>query len=345
MPRDRRLTIIVVPETGKRPLTFRLSRVWFALLGLLVVALSAALVLQVRLTGTLQSSLTDMDDLKRINRQQQAEIETMRLKAVQTDEKLRGLAALEDQIRQLTDPNAPSRSGLNTTPGPENATGRGGPRNDAPVSDGLPTLSAMLPPEVRGHLLAQRDTLALHLSQPQAHTKVIADAITVGNVQESMDLQLLEMERLQASLTDGKKAVEERLDYLTHRPTGYPVSGAILTDRFGMRWSPFGWGRQAHEGLDLAHNYWTPIVSTGKGIVIHAGWKSGGYGYTVMVDHGYGFVTMYAHMADTDVNVGDEVTRGQRIGWVGSSGLSTGPHLHYEVHVWGVPVDPLKYIN
>lgn len=345
MPADRRLTIIVVPETGKRPRTFRLSRVWFALVGLLVVVLSTALYLKVQESEVLRGTLAEMDDLKRTNRHQQAELETMRRKAEQTDLRLQELANLEAQIRDLTDPNAPSRSGFMTDPTLENATGRGGPRDSVPAGEGLPTLSAMLPPEVRGHLFARRDTLPLHLAQPQVHTATRQDQTTVTNVQESLDYQLVETERLQASLQEGKKAVEERLDYLAHRPTGYPVSGAILTDRFGMRWSPFGWGRQKHEGLDLAHNYWTPVVSSGKGIVIHSGWKSGGYGYAVLVDHGYGFVTMYAHLADTNVDVGDEVTRGQLIGWVGSTGLSTGPHLHYEVHLWGVPVDPLKYIN
>lgn len=340
MPGNRRLTIIVVPETGKRTLTFRLARTWFAVLGILLCGLTAALVYQYQEAKSLEANLVELDQLKRINRQQQAQISVMRQKTEETEQRLSELAGLEDQIRQLTDPNAPSRSGLGNTP-PTNSTGRGGPG----AADNLPTLGVMLPPEVRAHLFASRDTLPLHLAQPAAHKDTKADEETITEIQDRLDLHIEEMDRLAVSLTDGKKAIEEQLDYMAHRPTGFPVSGAVLTDRFGMRWSPFGLGRQKHEGLDLAHDYWTPVTSTGQGVVIHAGWKSGGYGYTVMIDHGYGFVTMYAHMADTKVSVGDSVKRGQQIGGVGSSGLSTGPHLHYEVHLWGVPTDPAKYIN
>ncbi|HYG59898.1 MAG TPA: M23 family metallopeptidase, partial [Symbiobacteriaceae bacterium] len=79
------------------------------------------------------------------------------------------------------------------------------------------------------------------------------------------------------------------------------------------------------------------------GTVVHAGWMVGGYGYTVVIDHGYGFTTLYAHFDEVNSSVGDVVSRGDVIGWVGSTGNSTGPHVHYEVHVNGVPVDPMRY--
>ncbi|HLN61892.1 MAG TPA: M23 family metallopeptidase [Symbiobacteriaceae bacterium] len=346
MPAKRQLTVIVIPETGKRTLTFRLSRVWLVAVTALFVGLGVTVAYQARINQDLKSNLQSADELRRANRLQQAEIEAMRAKTDATAEKLLELEGLERQIRELTGAEAPSRSGQPETAPSLSATGgRGGP--DIPVeSENLPTLGSMLPPEVRAHLFTRRDTLALNLKEPStaapAPAKILAQAEAV---QTDLDAQLSEMDRLARSLSEGKKSVQDRLDYLAHRPTGYPVSGALLTDRFGTRWSPFGLGRQKHEGLDLATDYGTPVVSTGKGVVIHAGWKSGGYGYAVIIDHGYGFTTMYAHLADTKVAVGDAVERGQVVGWLGNSGLSTGPHVHYEVHVDGVPVDPSKYIQ
>ena len=87
----------------------------------------------------------------------------------------------------------------------------------------------------------------------------------------------------------------------------------------------------------------SPIEAPAAGIVIAAGWETG-YGNTVEIDHGFGLSTRYAHASKILVHVGQRVDRGERIALVGNTGLATGPHLHYEVHVHGKPVDPLKYV-
>src|SRR5690606_2013249 len=117
-----------------------------------------------------------------------------------------------------------------------------------------------------------------------------------------------------------------------------------ITDRFGYRWSPFGGGWRFHDGIDIGQDYGTPVYATGAGTVVHAGWLDGGYGWSVIIDHGYGYRTHYAHLQNWNVSVWQEVARGDLIGWVGSSGLSTGPHLHYEALLNGVPVDPEPYL-
>jgi murein DD-endopeptidase MepM/ murein hydrolase activator NlpD len=126
---------------------------------------------------------------------------------------------------------------------------------------------------------------------------------------------------------------------LQKTPFALPVKSAFrYTSGFGPRW-----GRM-HNGTDFAAGYGTPIFATADGVVVHAGWGSG-YGQLVKIQHEFGIETRYAHMSKIRVNVGDRVSRGDRIGDMGSSGRSTGTHLHYEVRIGGQPVNPMTYIK
>jgi murein DD-endopeptidase MepM/ murein hydrolase activator NlpD len=116
----------------------------------------------------------------------------------------------------------------------------------------------------------------------------------------------------------------------------WPVSGPVVSG-YGMRW-----GRM-HEGIDISASSGTPIVAAAGGTVIHAGWL-GGYGNLVVVDHGSGLATAYAHASSILVSLGQQVSQGQTIALVGSTGNSSGPHLHFEVRVNGTAVDPLGYL-
>lgn len=345
MSGSRKLTVIVVPETGKRTLTFRFSLLWFAPVIVLIAVLALSALVQTRANRQLEGRLAELDSLRRTNRLQEAEIETLRNKVTQTDQKIAQLEALELQLRELVGQDMPSRGGSPSLE-PLHSTGRGGPPAAEQTLTNMPSLGAMLPPDVRAYLFTKRDTLPMDLREPAARPEDRkVTRTTVEELGTQLDKQAGAMERLVADLSDSRRTLLEHIDLVAHVPSGLPVSGGTFTDRFGWRWSPFGWGRQWHDGLDIAHDYWTPVVATADGVVILSGWKSGGYGYTVMVDHGYGYVTMYAHLSDTKPAVGDEVKRGTLIGWVGSTGNSTGPHLHYEVHANGVPVDPVKYLQ
>jgi murein DD-endopeptidase MepM/ murein hydrolase activator NlpD len=98
-----------------------------------------------------------------------------------------------------------------------------------------------------------------------------------------------------------------------------------------------------HTGIDFGAGYGTPIHAAAAGIVVSAG-PLGGYGNATVIDHGNGLATLYAHQSDIAISPGDQVGRGQVIGYVGCSGLCTGPHLHFEVRVRGTPVDPMQYL-
>jgi murein DD-endopeptidase MepM/ murein hydrolase activator NlpD len=116
----------------------------------------------------------------------------------------------------------------------------------------------------------------------------------------------------------------------------WPVNGPV-TSGFGMRW-----GRM-HEGIDIGVGYGTPIHAAASGRVVYAGWMSG-YGNLVAIDHGRGISTAYGHQSSIAVAVGQIVSQGETIGYVGCTGHCFGPHLHFEVRINGAPVDPLGYL-
>ena len=123
----------------------------------------------------------------------------------------------------------------------------------------------------------------------------------------------------------------------------WPVNGPV-TSPFGYRIHPILGYRKLHTGLDFGVGYGTPIHAADSGAVIYATWM-GGYGNVIIIDHGRGISTLYGHQSSLAVGTGAVVTRGQVVGYVGSTGFSTGPHLHFEVRVNGSPVDPMGYLN
>lgn len=127
-------------------------------------------------------------------------------------------------------------------------------------------------------------------------------------------------------------------------PSTWPVEGGRLTDGFGDRRNPFGgYGSEFHAGQDIATNYGTPVVATANGTVVFAGCQSG-YGQVVIIDHGDGLTTRYGHLSHIDAEVGQNIRRGDLVGKVGSTGRSTGPHVHYEIRINDEPVDPTPYL-
>ena len=122
-------------------------------------------------------------------------------------------------------------------------------------------------------------------------------------------------------------------------PTGWPTDG-FISSGYGLRWN----GAEFHQGIDIAAEMGTPIVATADGVVTIAGWNAGGYGNMVDIDHGSGVSTRYGHASAVVVTAGQRVRRGQIIAYVGSTGHSTGPHLHYEVRLSGQPVNPTSYL-
>lgn len=163
---------------------------------------------------------------------------------------------------------------------------------------------------------------------------------------EKMETKFLELNYksllVEQVLQDQYELLADQKAFLAALPTRKPAIG-YFTSGFGVRRSPFGGREKMHEGLDIANYPGTTIKATADGVVVHSDIKPG-YGQTVIVDHGYGLETWYAHNRKITVKKGQKVHRGDAIAQLGNSGRSTGPHLHYEVRVHGTPVDPLSYI-
>jgi hypothetical protein len=135
---------------------------------------------------------------------------------------------------------------------------------------------------------------------------------------------------------------KDKMRFVNAAPNQLPVDGWI-TSEFGMRKHPISGGSRMHYGMDIASPVGTPVKTSAEGRVVYAGGRSG-YGNLVVVDHGYGISTLYAHLSAIDVKLGAVIKRGETLGKVGSTGSSTGPHVHYEVQVDGIPADPMAYV-
>ncbi len=136
---------------------------------------------------------------------------------------------------------------------------------------------------------------------------------------------------------------EDKRSLYASTPSVWPVRGWV-TSPFGNRTSPFSGILKFHEGMDIAAQTGTPVVAPADGVVVKAGFSTG-YGNMVEISHGYGIRTLFAHNSRLNVKAGQRVKRGDVISYVGDSGSSTGPHLHYEVRMNGLPVNPVRYLN
>ncbi len=214
--------------------------------------------------------------------------------------------------------------------------------------------------ETQDHEISQINSKVGHTSKGRKSLK----GSRAGSRQASLELKLKyknlieEVDKRDADITDLRVAVykyrecirrererlaaRQRADALSAVPRGWPARGIITSD-YGYRIHPiFGYGR-FHSGLDIADNYGTPIKATAAGRVTYSGWMQG-YGYAVIIDHGQGLQTLYGHCSRLNVSVGQNVTKGQFIAEMGSTGNSTGPHVHYEVIKNGSCISPISYL-
>jgi murein DD-endopeptidase MepM/ murein hydrolase activator NlpD len=190
---------------------------------------------------------------------------------------------------------------------------------------------------------ALRDQLLANESRLAAARVAKRDALS--SVKESKAEFLHEVAGLQAAsaaLASRIRAAQSAYSYAPGDTT--PSAAGFIWPVNGPVTSPFGWrwGRM-HEGIDIGVGYGTPIHAAASGRVVYAGWMSG-YGNLVAIDHGRGISTAYGHQSRIAVSVGQIVSQGQTIGYVGCTGHCFGPHLHFEVRINGGPVDPLGYL-
>ncbi|NPB03024.1 MAG: M23 family metallopeptidase [Thermotogae bacterium] len=212
----------------------------------------------------------------------------------------------------------------------------------------------------RDKLYAQNDTLKRTLKLIDGRLQELAkkqkslatyvgiyvpEKVSIGGNLRNVQIDTLEakIRTLDSLLDVVNRKLHEESERYRHTPSIPPVRGMVVSG-YGVRRDPITGGLKFHEGLDYAAPEGTPVVATADGIVEKAGNNGWGYGIQVIINHGNGVKTRYAHLEEALVKVGDTVKRGQVIGLVGTTGRSVGEHLHYEVIVRGTPVNPMRYI-
>ena len=173
----------------------------------------------------------------------------------------------------------------------------------------------------------------------------MANAKLVVNTTQKMDLLSRQIYMQSKSFDEVVELCKKQDDMLACIPAIQPVANKDLKQTasgYGNRIDPIYMTVKFHAGMDFSANVGTPVYATGNGTVQKAGWE-GLYGNCIVIKHGFGYVTRYAHLSKIDVKVGQKVVRGETIGKVGSTGKSTGPHLHYEVHLKGQIMNPVNY--
>jgi murein DD-endopeptidase MepM/ murein hydrolase activator NlpD len=181
------------------------------------------------------------------------------------------------------------------------------------------------------------ETLSLYQQNPSMGERIFAASY-------DMETLLRRATLLRASMDEALETLQHNTDRLDATPSILPSTGHLSSLFSPNRRHPVLRITRPHQGIDIAAPVGEPILAPAKGRVIFAGNRSGGYGLTVELDHGFGYVTRFAHASRILVRQGETVERGQTIAEVGATGLVTGPHLHYEVEVNGKAVDPLDFI-
>lgn len=187
--------------------------------------------------------------------------------------------------------------------------------------------------------LFDESTLSGGVARAQGGPDIEATEILAAEIEQVISNTVTQMN----VLNDYAKDLEA---YFQARPIGFPAVTRRISSGFGHRPNPFtGRGMEMHNGVDFGMPVGTEIFATAYGKVTYAGWHAGGFGLVVMIEHGFGYSTIFAHNSEVLVSPGEHVERGQVIALSGNTGRSTAPHLHYEVRTDGIPVDPRGFLG
>lgn len=329
----RHFTFWIIPHTSKSPKSLRVP-FWAVFTGG-----ACCLIFFVAVFGMSFYLLNVIDDfrnlaaIKEINRRQAGEIQKLGESIRGLHDRIEGLDEREEEIRRLM--------GLN--PNPDKLSGSKDTSGDVDNS------------------FASENSSTLNVGQGGPVSPDLIDFISVSRgVNDSRDRMLLghansdQIKREIASFTSVLEAyedsfevikteVEENVTYYRSLPNYIPVDGN-LTSLFGMRTSPFGQKKEMHSGIDLSAPSGSPVKAAGDGLVTYSGYKPV-LGYTIEIDHGNGMETIYLHNSKLIAKVGESVEKGQTIALVGSTGRSTGPHLHFSLKKDGQLIDPLVLLE
>jgi len=331
----RYLNFLVVPHSAARVSSFK-GPVWLVkALAVLSITLGIvgiiASVYFINAYNKLLHESKELEVVRKVNRIQEKKIGELEKKAEVVEAKIKEINELDQQVRRLVGlenrETVSSRAELEPRgmPFPSITAEAGGDFQDRVPASSVNSTSG-------------RDTMS-----GGAEDDPPGDLNRLDALEKMLNALEQHLEEEKEDLLELREDVKERLAYLRAYPNHWPARGRI-TSTFGWRRSPFGRGREFHDGLDIANGYGTPIRAAGEGKVVSTGWKPG-YGRMVVVSHGYGYVTYYAHCSKILVKEGERVKKGEVIAKVGTTGRTTGPHVHFSVTYQGRLIDPLKVLK
>ena len=305
---------------------------------------------------TYRNNQADIVEMQQSTQLQQEQLLTLSKKAAALSEELQNLTRMETELRIQAGVKPPKDSEAETSPNAavESAQTEGVESQPAAASEGETPVST---PDGQGGPISD-----LNLSDVKEALAVLEKDVklrheSLDELQEALKTQreqmaaMISIQAASQAANSAAAAISASGVMSTNSfafgtstagvtvPSIWPTTG-VVTSPYGLRWG----GSDFHPGIDIANEMGTPILATADGIVEYAGWNSGGYGNMVDINHGNGIMTRYGHASQVIVSTGQHVTRGQVIALMGSTGFSTGPHVHYEVHVNGQRVNPISYL-
>lgn len=305
--KKRCFTIMIVPHSEEATYSLRFPLYVLQVAAALLVLGIAGLSLLAYGYLTATAEAREAQALREVNRAQQEEINAL---AVETQRMMEQVEAIDELVELVTDK-------LDLDP--------------ATIENGVTGQVSQDPPNIRS-----ADSLV--------YERAYGSRSSAGGVLERATDNIAVLQAIVPERSDTLDAVGDYVVQAEAKPSLWPARGRISSG-FGMRKAPYSTNSyQFHTGVDIIGAYESQIWASAAGKVVFTGYR-GSYGNTVVIDHGYGYETLYAHLAGFAVNAGDLVERGDLIGYMGASGRTTGTHLHYEVQVNGSPVNPYNYMK
>lgn len=258
------------------------------------------------------SDQQELRDLRSVNVSQQEQLSKLAKKANDLQDEMDKVNEIERELRQLAGADPVMAETQDASAEPVEGVPQDVPAQPAADGQGGPWIE----PNVR------------HVNN------------ALDNIRNRLAMSRENLERVREALHEQQRVIGYQNQLSAYLPSLWPASGDVSSP-YGLRWG----GSDFHPGIDIANDYGTPIIAAASGTVTAAGWNSGGYGNMVDIDHGNGIWTRYGHAEAVAVSVGETVQKGQIIAYMGSTGFSTGPHVHYEVHVNGELVNPILYLG
>ncbi len=350
---DKYYTVMVVPEKQKGVKTYRIPTVLFKSLAFLLVMLSMLIAVLAYDYWKILQQVYENKHLSIENRQLKEQIQLFQMKMNTLADDLKRINTFEKKLRVIT--------------GLEDINGKGPvykpEKDEEKESFTLDDLNSSLDfkmdldniedqPKFKELKSLYDKKIAANLGLERSYllTKQWSDlarrSFSLSNDYAKFDFKYSQIknaiEAVEGNIHTLDQFLLDKDSFLNSTPTILPADGWI-TSYFGQRMSPWAGKLKMHEGLDVGAPYGTPVHAPADGIVTFSGEKAG-FGKFVQVDHGYGIETIYAHNQSLNVRAGQKVKRGVVLAGIGNTGHSTGPHLHYEVRVNGIAVDPLYFI-